>query len=399
MPWGYEDSPVPRVRQDDEEERENPADRTRWRCKDRDCGVSSTSPYERRAMDLETSLRWLFSKESQAERKVPARTLRRMNELMWGLWPPVPLVGEVYDVVHLDGIHLHRDAVVPVAIASGHAVGWYVAGNETSAAWGRLMARISPPLAVVVDGGGGVLKALRTYWPDTRVQRCLFHVCMNITALTGLKPRLEAGKQLKGDSRHAQPGHGRGFGGRVAGRLQPVGTTTRRVPGREKHLRGRQHSQPAPAPRQGQAHDPKAHPGGTPVRVRRAARRMRTGDTGDEQPHRITKRAHPRHAAPPPRPQACYAGSRRSAGGATNTANTPNRPAGWPPTRPPANKSNNSTGKPGNTARRARTKHSASPTDTAPASTGTNSTPAHDTQTPPNNTPPQTHILAYNLNV
>ena len=148
-------------------------------------------------MDLETALRWLFSKESQAERKVPARTLRRMNELMWNLWPPVPLIDEVYDVVHLDGIHLHRDAVVPVAIASGHVIGWYVAGNETSAAWGNLMARISPPLTVVIDGGGGVLKALRAHWPDTRVQRCLFHVCMNITALTGLKPRLEAGKQLR----------------------------------------------------------------------------------------------------------------------------------------------------------------------------------------------------------
>ena len=101
-------------------------------------------------MDLETSLRWLFSKESQAERKVPARTLRRMNELMWGLWPPVPLVGEVYDVVHLDGIHLHRDAVVPVAIASGHAVGWY-GGRE------RDLGRVGPshgPHQPAAGGGG-----------------------------------------------------------------------------------------------------------------------------------------------------------------------------------------------------------------------------------------------------
>jgi len=30
---------------------------------------------------------------------------------MWGLWPPVPLVDEVHHVVHVDGIHLHRDAV------------------------------------------------------------------------------------------------------------------------------------------------------------------------------------------------------------------------------------------------------------------------------------------------
>lgn len=48
--------------------------------------------------------------------------------------------------------------------------------------------------AVVRDGGGGAPEALRTAWPSTRVQRCLFHVYMNVTELTDLKPRLAAGK-------------------------------------------------------------------------------------------------------------------------------------------------------------------------------------------------------------
>ena len=42
---------------------------------------------------------------------------------MWGLWPPVPLVDEVHHVVHVDGIHLHRDAVVLIAVAGGHVIG------------------------------------------------------------------------------------------------------------------------------------------------------------------------------------------------------------------------------------------------------------------------------------
>ena len=86
--------------------------RTRWRCKDRSCGASRTRSYDRRAADLGSSLAWLLSKDTQEERPVPARTLRRRNELMWGLWPPVPLADQVHDVVHLDGIHLHRQAVV-----------------------------------------------------------------------------------------------------------------------------------------------------------------------------------------------------------------------------------------------------------------------------------------------
>ena len=55
--------------------------------------------------------------------RLPARTLRRRCELMWGLWPPVPLVDEVHHVVHVDGIHLHRDAVVLIAVAGGHVIG------------------------------------------------------------------------------------------------------------------------------------------------------------------------------------------------------------------------------------------------------------------------------------
>lgn len=95
----------------------------------------------------------MLSKQGQAEYAIPARTLRRMNELSWSLWPPVPLVDEVYDVVHLDGIHLHRDAVVLIAIACGHVIGWHVAKSETAAVWVHLIAGIAPPLAVVVDGG------------------------------------------------------------------------------------------------------------------------------------------------------------------------------------------------------------------------------------------------------
>ena len=45
---------------------------------------------------------------------------------MWSLWPPVPLVDEVHHVVHVDGIHLHRDAVVLIAVAGGHVIGSWV---------------------------------------------------------------------------------------------------------------------------------------------------------------------------------------------------------------------------------------------------------------------------------
>lgn len=170
---------------------------TRWRCTSSQCGASRTLKHQRDGNDLILFLDWLFSTRTQEETGVNPRTFRHRTRWCWDLWPPVPLVDEVHHVVHLDGIHLHRDAVVLIAVAGGQVIGWYVARRETSAGWMNLMARIAPPDVVVCDGGGGLLKALRIAWPDTRVQRCLFHVCLNITELTGMRPRLEAGRRLR----------------------------------------------------------------------------------------------------------------------------------------------------------------------------------------------------------
>lgn len=172
------------------------AGRTRYRCTDHRCGISTSRAYDRSAQDLRGFLDWLLSKSSQRELAVPDRTLRRRNELGWSLWPPCPMDGQIHDVIHLDGIHLGRQAVVLIAWGDGHVLGWYVARRETSAAWMSLMARIGEPAVVVCDGAGGIRKALRHTWPDARMQRCLFHICLNITAVLGCNPRYEASRQL-----------------------------------------------------------------------------------------------------------------------------------------------------------------------------------------------------------
>lgn len=103
---------------------------------------------------------------------------------------------EVHDAVFVDGIHLGRKAVVLIAQNEKHVLGWYVARNENSRAWAALMERIAPPRLVVADGGGGFEKARKKVWPNTRTQRCTFHVFSQITRATTLRPRLEASKEL-----------------------------------------------------------------------------------------------------------------------------------------------------------------------------------------------------------
>ena len=144
------------------------AGRTRWRCKE--CGSSTSRTYDHRAADLRSGLDWLFFTRTLAQGPVSARTQQRRNRLIWSLMPPVPLVRQRHDVVQVDGIWLHRRAVVLVAVADGHVIGWRVARHEDSVVWGLLMGRIAAPRVLVCDGGGGIAFGSRLL-PQSQVTR------------------------------------------------------------------------------------------------------------------------------------------------------------------------------------------------------------------------------------
>ena len=61
--------------------------------------------------------------------------------------------------------------------------------------------RIPAPTVVVCDGGTGIAAAVHQAWPDTKIQRCLFHVQMNIRRHLALNPRTDVGRRLLALSR------------------------------------------------------------------------------------------------------------------------------------------------------------------------------------------------------
>ena len=74
-----------------------------------------------------------------------------------------PKVESPRRVVFVDGIHLGRKAVVPVASDESRALGWHLCRSENSRAWAALMPRVAAPGVVVSDGGDGFAKALRDH--------------------------------------------------------------------------------------------------------------------------------------------------------------------------------------------------------------------------------------------
>ena len=168
----------------------------RWRCPK--CGVSSVRKHDNSAKLLVAFLRWLLSKDAVVDLKTSRTTFWRNTAWVWKIWPIAPATGELYDVVFLDGIWLRRKAVVLIAVAGGHVVGWHLAQTECTTAWAALMMRIPAPKMLVSDGSPGLAKAASLFWPKTRIQRCTFHAANQVKRYTTLKPKLEAGIELLG---------------------------------------------------------------------------------------------------------------------------------------------------------------------------------------------------------
>ena len=168
----------------------------RWRCLS--CGSTFTRKIDNSAKLLKTFLAWLLSGSRQCDMPGGGRTFRRKCARFWSVWPLPPRTGEVHRVVFVDGIYLSRNLVVLIASTERHVIGWYMARSENSASWSALMAPIAPPEVVVTDGGTGFEKARRRIWPQTRVQRCLFHVFAQVRKQTTSRPNLQAGAELLG---------------------------------------------------------------------------------------------------------------------------------------------------------------------------------------------------------
>lgn len=170
------------------------AGKQRWRCKS--CNSTKTHSINSDAKQLKVFLDWLMSRKRQTDMKVSGRTFRRNSSKFWKYWALPPLIDEIHRVVYVDGIHLGRKAVILIACSDEYVLGWYLARHEHTQAWVNLLRRIAPPDMVVSDGGQGFLSAVKQVWPDTQVQRCVFHAYSQARRYTTRNPRLVPGREL-----------------------------------------------------------------------------------------------------------------------------------------------------------------------------------------------------------
>lgn len=155
----------------------------RFRCTR--CGSSTTltKPALTDRHVLRWFVSWLLEGFNPATVGISPRTFRRKIAHLWQIQPRPILTGEIHDVLILDGTWI-GNMVCLIASSPTHVIAWHWATQENAHSWQVLMDTLPPPRIVVIDGGSGIAKALRTSWPTTHIQRCLFHVFLNVKRQT-----------------------------------------------------------------------------------------------------------------------------------------------------------------------------------------------------------------------
>ncbi|MCT1608073.1 IS1249 family transposase [Nesterenkonia massiliensis] len=178
------------------------AGRTRWRCKN--CGASATRARTdvTAKAQLKEFIGWLLGKDSQRSADGgTGRSFRARTGWCWQIEVPQPApTGEVHRQIIVDGTYF-QDWCVLIAFDGTHVLGWQWCDHEKKIAWAQLLKRFPAPDVVVTDGGRGLRSAMDQHWPQTRIQRCYFHILAAVRKHTTLNPRLEAGQEILGLTR------------------------------------------------------------------------------------------------------------------------------------------------------------------------------------------------------
>ena len=113
----------------------------------------------------------------------------------------MPVTGEVFDEIQVDGFNLRTGWCLLVASSRGRPVAFQWAGSENTAAWSALLQQVPKPVVVISDGGSGLASALAEHWPNAKHQRGLVHLQRNVRRYTTMNSKTAAGRALWGLAR------------------------------------------------------------------------------------------------------------------------------------------------------------------------------------------------------
>ena len=98
-------------------------------------------------------------------------------------------------VIYLDGLRVNKKTYL-IASNGKYVIGFCLVDYESSNNWRNFLKSFNEPEYVVCNGQNGLINAIKSIWFNTKIQRCLFHVWMNVRQKLTLNPKTQAGQEL-----------------------------------------------------------------------------------------------------------------------------------------------------------------------------------------------------------
>jgi len=175
----------------------------RWRCPScKGTGVKTRKDTSLRHV-RELFRRWITGTATMTdiaqEKKATRQTVARWFEPLWREATTCPIPSSTQaSWLMVDGIYLQkRMELALIARTDQGEIFWDFAPYESSWYWEKFFLRLPVPDIVISDGQKGLQKAIQDHWPDTALQRCIFHVMQLATIRLTRHPKTVAGKEMR----------------------------------------------------------------------------------------------------------------------------------------------------------------------------------------------------------
>jgi len=184
----------------------HPSGTKRWRCPECKTNAVRKRKDNRLRKRLSLFVGWLTTKDSSSQTaKEAGVSVQTLNAWFLPFWrmSPRPVLPTYVRVLVLDGTSVSsRRCMLLIAgdADTSKPVSWLPVVRESYDGWQAFLHQLSrsglKPSMVVCDAQRGLLKAIRTTWPETLMQRCLIHVIRQASVWLTRNPKTKAGQEL-----------------------------------------------------------------------------------------------------------------------------------------------------------------------------------------------------------
>ena len=174
----------------------------RWRCPRCSSSTVVSRPDVTRQARYQLFISWITGTKTLGDiasrYAVDRWTITSWFRPFWNITPQPACPPESIDVLIIDGLYLEsREHCALIGKTPATVIRWMFTQRETYGSWMLFFSQIPQPRIVVCDGQKGMRSALKTTWPQTRVQRCVFHIHELAMARITKSPRTTAGQYLR----------------------------------------------------------------------------------------------------------------------------------------------------------------------------------------------------------